>query len=131
MALHYGGSFAPPLDASKLASYRTLAGTATRPVADGMMSLISMMEAFHKQPASTNKGKPRASGRGEIVQLEKPVVDALDPHVPWDHEIKALSELFDTIPNDTQKPLRDAAFHLLWFATELAKDREPITKDKL
>lgn len=29
----------------------------------------------------------------------------------------------------SNKPLRDADFHLLWFVKELNKDREPITND--
>jgi len=134
MFTHFGGSFAPKLSGEQLASYRTLAAKASRPVADAMLSLATMVEAYYQQArlhSATEKGVPHASGRGQIVALTKPVVDAIDKHVPWEHELKSTAELFETIPNDTQKPLRDAAHHLLWYATELSKDREPITTDKI
>jgi hypothetical protein len=50
--------------------------------------------------------------------------------VPWRYEIEAMQRLFDGI-DPAEKELRDAAFHLLWFVTELERDREPVTNDKL
>ncbi len=37
-----------------------------------------------------------------------------------------LGKVFDSLAGD----IRNAAYHLLWYARELTKDREPRTKDK-
>jgi hypothetical protein len=67
---------------------------------------------------------------GQIVPLHPAEVERIWDHVPWDHELDGIQRLFDAIPA-SQKDLRNAAFHLLWYAKELAHDREPITQDKL
>lgn len=129
---YIGGSFAPPLNAAKLAEYRALAESASPEVKDAMLGLCKMMAAWHQQPVSALPGKPHpATARANIVLLEPPTIKELWEHVPWPKECNYMAELFEEIPNDTQKPLRDAAFHLLWFAKELSIDREPLTADKL
>lgn len=128
---HVGGSFAPPLTAAKVAEYRELAETATPQVRGEMLKLCDMADLFHETPASKAKGTPHASGKGTVVPLHADEVKRIWDAVPWKDEITGyLAPLFDTIPA-SQKPLRDAAHHLLWLAGELTLDREPITNDKL
>lgn len=126
-----GGSFAPPLDAAKIASYRALAATAEPEVSEIMLNLCDMVETFQRTPRSKQNGSPHASGVGTIIPLEQAEIKRIDSVVPWMRECDMYGEVFDGIDNETQKPLRDAAFHLLWFAKELTLDREPITADQL
>lgn len=127
-----GGSFAPPLTAQNLKTYRELANTAPDPrVRDAMLPLCEMVEAFQKTPESRRSGHPHPSGAGTIIPLEDAEIKRIWDLVPWDYECNALGELFETIPANTEKPLRNAAFHLLWYARELTLDREPLTTDKL
>lgn len=137
-----GGSFAPPLTAEKLAAYRELV-PADGPVRDAMHGLIVMAETFAQTPASGRPGRPHPVGElvtkdgrkyvPQVVPLEDAEVKRIWDVVPWPHELDGLSNkegtgLFDGL---TDKPLRDAAFHMLWLARELALDREPLTTDRL
>lgn len=124
-----GGSFAPPLDADKLAAYRQAAETADAPTKDAMLALVNMVECFQQTAPSRQPGTPHPSGRGVIVPLEADEVARIWDLVPWDHELDAMAGLFDRL--DGNSPLRTPAFHLLWYARELAKDREPITCDRI
>lgn len=133
-ATRLGGSFAPPINAEKIALYRELAKAAPDPrVRDAMLPLCDMVETFQETPESQLTGTPHPLGNRypAIVPLEQSEIDRMWDLVPWDYECDALGQLFETIPNETQKPLRDAAHHLLWFARELTKDREPLTNDKI
>lgn len=135
-----GGSFAPPLDAEKLASYRELANAADDPrVRDAMLPLCEMMEVFQQTPHSQKPGTPHPVGEftdrdgkkrraPAVVPLEESEIQRIWDYVPWDYECDALGLLFESIPVGA---LRNAAFHLLWFARELTRDREPLTNDKL
>lgn len=127
----FGGSFAPPMDDAKLASYYELAEKAPPAVRDEMQKLCRMMEVFGETPRSRQRGTPHPSGMGAIVPLEPAEIHRIDQHVPYEHECKMLTELFETLDPEEQRDLRNAAFHLLWFAVELCKDREPITNDQL
>lgn len=127
----YGGSFAPPLDAAKIAAYRSLGTAAGGQVGEAVGKLCDMVAIFQQTPVSTAKGVPHPSGRGIITPLEDEEIKRIWDAVPWDTEIAMLRDLFETIDPKASKPLRDAAFHLLWFAVELEKDREPMTADKL
>jgi len=123
-----GGSFAPPLPANKLATYKTLAGSCPdRQCKEKMLELIGMMELFQKTPASTLPGTPHPVGVGIKVPLEKEEIARIWDVVPWANECDGIGRLFDQLEGD----VRNAAFHLLWFARELAADREPLTNDKL
>lgn len=126
-----GGSFAPPLDKAKLARYRELAGTAEARTRDAMLQLCEMVQAHQGLARSKKKGTPHPSGVGVVVPLEAAAVKELDPLVPWPDELPALAAAFDRIDPRHSKELRDAAFHLLWFAGELCRDREPLTTDRL
>lgn len=135
-----GGSFAPPLDLGALKGYRDLAFVASGPVAEAMQKLARMVEVFQETPESTLAGTPHPatidlidkSGKPippmMVVPLEQAEITRIDERVPWDHEIEGYRGLFEALPTGS---LRNAAFHLLWFAIELSKDREPLTSDKL
>jgi hypothetical protein len=139
----FGGSFAPPLDADNVKSYRELAegGDVSPQVADAMGVLIKMVETHLDRPApkaAKGKGKaaepagmPHPSGLGTIVDLPEEEVERLWDVVPWQEEVTMYGQVFDRIDPAKEKPLRDAAFHLLWFAQELTMDRAPITSDQV
>jgi len=131
--MQYGGSFAPPLTEEKLAEYQSLISVLDThsPIRHAMQSLMDCCVAWWSQPESTGDGRPHPSGQGVIINLDKPIAEALWDATPWDHELKAYGELFDKIDPRTEKPLRDAAHHLLWHGWELFHDREPMTADKL
>lgn len=130
---HIGGSFAPPLSDETLEGYRKLIDAVPErsQLRDALEAVYRCSTAWWEQPESTGDGKPHASGRGTVVALEKPIAEALWEHIPWREELDTFAALFDTISNETEKPLRDCAHHLLWHARELDLDREPITTDKL
>lgn len=126
-----GGTFAPPLTDELLASYRSLKPT-DGPVGDALETLLKCVEKWWELPESQGTAVRRHPvGVGTIVPLEQNIADALWDLIPWDHELNAIQSLFDTIDATSSKPLRDAAFHLLWFVKELNNDREPMTNDLL
>lgn len=219
--VHLGGSFAPPLDATKLAEYRRLGATAFPQVREIIEKLADMVELFQQTPRSKLAGTPHPVGRGTIVPLEDAEIKRIWDAVPWDEEndmyhavagkVQAAEEernsakvqawttaviqtthdaYFPTIPleralkvsdiwddvialigpltptqtdrietfkhnvqayqdevraavstkrhatvpyptNLEDTRLRTAVHHLVWWAKELAKDREPITTDQL
>lgn len=131
VAPRIGGSFAPPLGAEKIAAYRALAASADPAVAEAVLALCDMVALFRETPASRNAGTPHPSGRGTIVPLEDAEIKRIWDTVPWEHEAEMYARLFDGIDPVAAKPLRDAAFHLLWFAVELGRGREPLTADRL
>jgi hypothetical protein len=135
---HAGGSFAPPIDAAKVESYRKLAESADPQVGDAMGKLLDMIELYLDAPApkkaakaKADAGKPHPSGLGTIFAMPKEEVERLWDVVPWQDETNMYLAVFDRIDPVKDKALRDAAFHLGWFAVELGKDRVPITTDKL
>lgn len=124
-----GGSFAPPIDDTKLAAYKQLIDQLDplTPCGGYARDLVRMFETFQQTPASTLPGKPHPCGRGEIVPLEEGEVSRMWDLVPWSEECDTMGKAFDTLTGG----VRDACFHLLWYARELTLDREPITTDKL
>jgi hypothetical protein len=134
-----GGTFAPPLTPEKMDRYAQLASVAPEMVRLEMTKLLDMVRAFSDGPTRGTAGERHPSGAGTIVPLADAEIKRLWDLVPWndekpgDHvnECRVLAELFDGISPVKQKELRDAAFHLLWYANELALDREPITADRL
>ena len=140
-----GGSFAPPINSDRIAAYRELAKSSPdERIRDAMLPLCSMVESFYQTPRSTAAGKPHPTGVGVVVPLEEAEIKRIWDLVPYDYECDALGTLFSTLPdgceevdgeivvtNSEQNARRNAAFHLLWFARELTRDREPITNDLL
>jgi hypothetical protein len=123
-----GGSFAPPLSPEQLVTYKALANDcADRQCKEKILELVKMKETFDATPKSKQKGSPHPLGVGVIVPLEEKEIERIWDVVPYENECNAIGALFDQLTGD----LRNAAYHLLWFARELAMDREPITTDKL
>lgn len=132
--IQVGGSFAPPLSDEKLADYKArIEALEPSAVKDGLTALLTCCERWWDlpEPEGTDRSPHPVGGRATIVTLQDDHAKALDEHIPWTHELDALSQLFDTIPADTDKPTRDMAFHLLWHVKELDLGREPLTSDKL
>jgi hypothetical protein len=127
-----GGSFAPPLDAKGLAAYRKLADDADPQVSAAMKGLADMVDLHRKGPdggaQKATKGTPHGSGRGMVVPLPEEEVKRIWDAVPWQEELDMYATIFDRI---SDKPLRDAAFHLLWYGRELFLDRVPLTADQI
>lgn len=135
-SLMIGGSFAPPLSPEQIQEYKALAKDAeNEAVQDQMLALCKMLEVFWETPKSTEEGTPHRSGRGTITKLAQVEIKRIWDVVPWSHECDAMQKLFDDLPNGSpnskQRKVRNAAFHLLWFAKELTQDREPITNDQI
>lgn len=181
-AQRYGGSFAPPLSAEKLARYREISSSASPEIREVMLKLCDMVERFQETPASKLPHRAHPSGMGRIVSLEPKEIERIDEVVPWMYECDAYQRLFETLPTGVnagplelverkadgntqaltavpgtdargkfsgdsgsvffskprnvvvdaaQKELRDACFHLVWFAKELTMDREPMTNDMI
>lgn len=123
-----GGSFAPPLDSSKLNEYRDLIELAPKEAAYYMGQLCGMMEAFQQESPSRKASTPHPVGIGLITELEKEQVERLWDTVPWKNECDGMSKCFEELEAG---PVRNAAFHLLWYAYELTEDRQPFTSDML
>ena len=122
-----GGSFAPPLDDAKLAGYEALAESADRRVKEHMLDLAKMLRAFWETGESSEQ--PVRNQIGVLITpLEDQEIERIWDHVPWPEECDTIGKVFGQLPNGE---LRNAAFHLLWYARELAADREPVTNDKL
>lgn len=127
-----GGSFAPPLSDELIAKYTHMVDDLPpSPVKDGMSVLLHCCGVWWDLPESNGTKQPHGSGTGTITNLEDDHKKALWDHIPWDHELNSIQALFDTIDPETQRDLRNAAFHLLWHVKELNLDREPLTTDKL
>jgi len=129
MAIQVGGSFAPPLDDAKLSAYEELGKSIVDPQAAEYFSrLVAMLRAFWETGESKLPGTKHPSGMGIMVPLEEAEIKRIWDHVPWAEECDLIGRCFDKFESG---PLRNAAYHLLWYARELTLDREPITADKV
>lgn len=126
-----GGTFAPPLDEPLLRRYEEAAGRGGEKVREAMNKLIHMLRTFWQTPRSRLPGRDHPSGRGVIVPLEDAEIKRIWDVVPWMEELDVYAGWFDQIDPIRERELRNAAFHLLWFAKELHLDREPMTADQL
>lgn len=132
--------FAPALTDEKLEHYKNLIDQLPEsPLKTAMETCYKAVEKWWNLPESKGSssdpdwvlvrhGKQKTV---KVTSLDKELIEELWDVVPWDYELQAMQPLFDAIDPVHQKELRDAAFHLLWFATELTLDREPLTKDRL
>lgn len=133
--------FAPPLTDEKLARYKVISDEL--PESGGLryafLECLKAVELWWELPESKGGRKDQTldikhRGRDvgvKVTTLTPDLTRQLDPAVPWDYELAAMGKLFDTIDPVADKELRDAAFHVLWLATELERGREPLTLDKL
>jgi hypothetical protein len=138
--------FAPPLTDELLAGYHELVDALDpSPVRDALTELLVCVDAWWELPVSTRSDVERLKIRHQgtlinvvITPLEAEQITALYDVTPWDYELDALSNpapsqggkpgLFDDLP---EGDLRNAAFHLLWYAREITRDREPLTAETL
>lgn len=130
MPVLFGGCFAPPLTPEKLATYRTLAATAAPEIGEAMVKLCDMVDKFWETPDSSLPGEQNLIGFTE-VPLEPVEIKRIWDWVPYADELRLYAVRFDTINPVSEKALRDAAHHLLWYGVELFNDREPLTSNKL
>lgn len=124
---------APDITPTKLVLYRELAQVAETSVKEVMLKLCDMIGHFRKTPESKLPGLPvqfmnAGTKVAMAVPLEQDEIIRIWDYVPYQDEIDVYGTRFDKLPLGD---LRDAAFHLLWFATELTKDREPMTREKV
>ena len=153
---YIGGSFAPPLPVEKLAEYRkAIEANAPADLKDSLLGLCTMVETFQATPESSQPKAKHPVGKGYIQKLDDAEIKRIWDLVPWDWECEALQERARQMPatdadrdntrrnreykahgevmpqNEWIVTARMAANHLVWFAKELTKDREPCTNDKL
>lgn len=133
---------APKLDSDGLEVYRSRANSAgDGPVRDSMLELIAMIEKYWEVPVSdsTSETKPlpcpldvcgKQVTELTMKRLSQDQVQRIWDKVPWENELNAMGDVFQGISAETDKTLRDSAFHLLWYGRELFLDREPITMDQ-
>lgn len=127
MAKLIGGCFAPELAPEKVSGYRQLsAGVEDKQIAQYMGDLCDMLDLFFQTPESTLGGSKHPIA-GIVVPLEDAEIQRIWNKVPWPEECDLIGKAFDRLPSGD---VRNAAYHLLWYARELAKDREPMTKER-
>lgn len=126
---------APPLSDDLIAQYTQLADEAPGPIRDALRECLAAVKLWWELPESQVAAASQvhiAGGRTlGVVPLEAAHQQQLFDAIPWEYELAAMGQLFESIDAQTHKPLRDAAFHLLWHCIELCHDREPLTKDRL
>lgn len=133
MRIEHALCLAPPLSDDKLAAYVNLATSQPDgPVRDAVCALLDCVKFWWELPESTLEGVSHPSGRGKSIPLTDELKAKLFDLIPWDHELDGIQALLDKLPSEgNAAELRNAAFHLLWHVKELARDREPITLDKV
>lgn len=133
--------FAPPLSDELLAQYKTLIDIVpNEELRDALLSCYNCVMAWWNLPESKRndglwfeiKHKDEEK-RLKVIPLEDEQIKQLWDATPWMRELNLLSTpqddgLFDKIKGTN---LRNAAFHLLWYAKEISLDREPITEERL
>lgn len=132
--------YAPALTDGLLKTYaETVATQPDGPVKDALAQLMACVKAWWAAPESTRDDGSvmRHIHNGKEIEVrEAPftaeLVQSLWDVTPYPHELAGLSTsrddgLFDSLQGD----LRTMAFHLLWHVNEIARDREPITLDRL
>ncbi len=128
--------FAPDLKKSQLGKYEDLMQTITDPqIKDYYGICLNCVKQWWELPESTVAPKETlkvlhqgAEKQFSVVPLETAHQEQLFDSIPWLSDCETIGKAFDILP---QGELRNAAFHLLWYVTELTNDREPITQSKL
>jgi hypothetical protein len=124
----------PPLSDETIQSYSDIAASQPAgPVRDAMHAMLECVKQWWELPVSPGDGTPHPCGRGRIVPLTDDIKAKLFDAIPWDHELHAIHALFSAMPDEPREAweLKRVAHHILYHVFELAKDREPITNDKL
>ena len=125
-----GGSFAPPLPAEKLDAYREIIlRDAPEDIRGSLVDLCDLVALFQATGESNEPKTAHPCGVGHVQPLDDAEIARIWDACPWAWEVDALRQRCASIP--AESPLRTPAYHLLWYAKELAEDREPCTADKL
>ena len=96
----FGGTFAPPLSDEKLAEYKALIDAQPESVTkDALKILYRCCDAWWSVPESTGEGHPHPCGRGVMVDLDKPIAEALWDSIPWKEEL----DHFEVLAKEVQK----------------------------
>lgn len=122
---------APELTDEKLARYADLIAALPASRAKSVAEeCLACVRAWWELPAShmraeralriVHKGKTHEI---DITPLTRELADKLFDVTPWTEDTVAMGAALDSLTGE----VRDAAYHLLWFATELSLDREPMT----
>jgi hypothetical protein len=101
-----GGSFAPEITDELLADYHAKVESIPHslPQREVLENLLACCEAWWELPESNGTSKtPHAVGIGTMVSLHPDVLEKLDPHIPWDHELEAYQKLIDAFPDGLSK----------------------------
>lgn len=132
--------FAPPLNDKTLTEYKKLfKNVEDKELKDCLDTLHKCTEAWWKQAESQATGQKEwlfyTKDGKEVRGIEQPLqpeqVESLWDTTPWMRELVAMEPILDKINPQSEKELRNAAFHLLWFAKEITLDREPMTTERL
>jgi hypothetical protein len=135
--------FAPELTDERLARYEVLANAlpdSRGEVRDAMRECLAAAKLWWQLPESKGDRKDQSldvrhqnkDRSVKLTSLTPDLVEQLWDAVPWPYELDAMQSLFDrTFQGREEAELKDACFHLLWFARELCLDREPLTQEKL
>ena len=89
----------PTIGREQLARYTRLADSAPRRIRDAMRVLLRMVKTLQ-----------RDSERSRLELLHS---------VPWEHELREMQGLFESIDRRNQRELRAACFHLLFYGWEM------------
>lgn len=125
------------------------------PIKDALLACFTCAFAWWNARESTKSFKEKWTTTGgkefEIIPFDAELIAEFDAVTPWAYEVEAMGTLFSSLPtglgkevdataeraaytpvvDQAARDLRDAAFHLHWFAEQITRDREPPTLDKL
>jgi hypothetical protein len=119
---------APPLTDELLADYtQRLLSSTDDEVLGAADKVIALATAWWNAPFSDGF-EGRVYERHDVYDLSGPALEAIKTHRLRKYELEAIGRVFDRL---SDVPMRNAAFHLLWFCIELSADCEPITTDRL
>lgn len=120
-------SCAPPLTDEMLETYTELAATASpAKVKLVLEKLLNLVTAWYYLPESGGDPCEHGSGLCEYIPLDENIKTELSQYLPFKEELSMFAEVLEGQTGN----IRNAGFHLLWYATELFLDREPITMDR-
>lgn len=128
---------APPLTDELLKKYKLLINDLEERslLRDCLESLMRCAEAWWDVRESVSPARRVSCSTGitkgpdvMFQPLDSELVHSLWDSIPWMHDITEMEKIFDALPSGD---LRNAAFHLSWYAKELFLDREPISTDRI
>lgn len=128
-----GFSAAPPLTDDSLTEYRAVVNSSPQglnKVQKAILEeLLNCVERWWQLPESQSRKQLHVTGAAFITPLDANTQDQLASVLPAAEDIRVYETCLDSI---TETPIRNMAFHLMWFVKELALGkREPVTTDKL